>query len=141
MREAREKTTMAPCLRRFPRFVERDTAVYAVDIESKNKFCWGWLFLKDDSGDFFSDYFRKIEKDGFAWCCFCKCEIKCGSGGVRCLKEHANRSKAHERNRRIFRYNHSLPATMQAVCSKISGTADINTNNHSRLDLVLVHPH
>ena len=124
---------MAPCSRRFPRFVERDTAVDAVDIESKNKFRWDWLLLKDDSGDFFSDYFRKIEKDGFAWCCFCKCEIKYGSGGVRCLKDHANRSKAHERNRsrRIFRPNHSLPAAMQAVCSKISGTADINTNSHS----------
>ena len=133
MREAREKSTMAPCSRRFPRFVERDTAVDAVDIdlESKNKFRWDWLLLKDDSGDFFSDYFRKIEKDGFAWCCFCKCEIKYGSGGVRCLKDHANRSKAHERNRRIFRSNHSLPAAMQAVCSKISGTADINTNSHS----------
>ena len=80
---------------------------------------------------FFSDYFRKIEKDGFAWCCFCKCEIKYGIGGVRCLKDHANRSKAHERNRRIFRSNHSLPAAMQALCSKISGTADINTNSHS----------
>ena len=134
---------MALCSRRFPRFVERDTAVDAVDIESKNKFRWDWLLLKDDSGDFFSDYFRNIEKDGFAWCCFCKCEIKYCSGGVRCFKDHANRCKAHERNRsrRIFR---SIIVFLQqcrqyAVRSLVLQTLILIAT--LCLDLLLVHPH
>ena len=34
---------MAPCSRRFLMFVERDTAVDAVDLESRNKFRWDLL--------------------------------------------------------------------------------------------------
>ena len=37
MKEAREKSTMASCSRRFLTFVERDTAVDAVDLEFRNK--------------------------------------------------------------------------------------------------------
>ena len=40
MKEAREKSTMASCSRRFLTCVERDTAVDAVDLEPRNKFCW-----------------------------------------------------------------------------------------------------
>ena len=40
--------------------------------------------LKDNISDVFSDYFCKIDKDGFTWCCFCKYEIEYGSGSVRC---------------------------------------------------------
>ena len=40
MKEAREKSTMAPCSARFLSFVERDTAVDVVDLESRNKFRW-----------------------------------------------------------------------------------------------------
>ena len=47
MKEANEQST------RFPTFVKRDTAVDAVDLESRNKYCWDWLLLKDTSGDFF----------------------------------------------------------------------------------------
>ena len=43
MKEAHEKSTMAPCSRRFLTFVERDTAVDAVDLESRNKFRWDLL--------------------------------------------------------------------------------------------------
>ena len=43
MKEAREKSTMGPCSRRFLMFVERDTAVDAVDLESRNKFRWDLL--------------------------------------------------------------------------------------------------
>ena len=43
MKEAREKSTMASCSRRFLTFDERDTAVDAVDLESRNKFCWDLL--------------------------------------------------------------------------------------------------
>ena len=43
MKEAREKSTMALCSRRLFMFVERDTAVDAVDLESRNKFCWDLL--------------------------------------------------------------------------------------------------
>ena len=39
----REKSTMALCSRRFLTFVERDTAVDAVDLESRNKFRWDLL--------------------------------------------------------------------------------------------------
>ena len=38
MKEACEKSTMASCSLRFLTFVERDTAVDAVDLESRNKF-------------------------------------------------------------------------------------------------------
>ena len=43
MKEAREKSTMACCSQRFLTFVERDTAVDAVNLESRNKFCWDLL--------------------------------------------------------------------------------------------------
>ena len=43
MKEAREKSTMASCSRRFLTFVERDTAVDAMDLESSKKFCWDLL--------------------------------------------------------------------------------------------------
>ena len=43
MKEAREKSTMASCSRRFLTFVERDTSVDAVDLESRNKFHWDLL--------------------------------------------------------------------------------------------------
>ena len=46
-----------------------------------------------------------------------------------CLKDHANRFKAHERNRHIFRSNHSLPEAMQAVCSKIPGTVSSSSSS------------
>ena len=43
MKEACEKSTMASCSQRFLTFVERDTAVNAVDLESKIKFRWDLL--------------------------------------------------------------------------------------------------
>ena len=43
MKEACEKLTMETCSRRFLTFVERDTAVGEVDLESRNKFCWDLL--------------------------------------------------------------------------------------------------
>ena len=43
MKEAYEKSTMVSCSRRFLTSVKRDTAVVAVDLESRNKFCWDLL--------------------------------------------------------------------------------------------------
>ena len=43
MKEAHEKSTMTSCSRRFLTFVERDTAVDAVDLEFRNKFRWDLL--------------------------------------------------------------------------------------------------
>ena len=43
MKEAGEKSTIAWCSRRFHTFFERDTAVHAMDIESRNKFRWDFL--------------------------------------------------------------------------------------------------
>ena len=43
MKEAREKSTMASCSQRFLTFLERDTAVDAVDLEFRNKFRWDLL--------------------------------------------------------------------------------------------------
>ena len=43
MKEAREKSTMAPCSRRLVTFVKRDTVVDAVDLEFRNKFRWDLL--------------------------------------------------------------------------------------------------
>ena len=47
MKEAREISTLASCSRRFLAFVERDTAVDAVDLEFRNKFCWDLLLQHD----------------------------------------------------------------------------------------------
>ena len=43
MKEAHEKSAMALCSRRFLTFDGRDTAVDAVDLEFRNKFCWDLL--------------------------------------------------------------------------------------------------
>ena len=43
VKEAHEISSMASCSRRFLMFVERDTAVDAVDLEFRDKFCWELL--------------------------------------------------------------------------------------------------
>ena len=43
MKEARGISTVASCSQRFLTFVERDTAVGAVDLEFRNKFRWDLL--------------------------------------------------------------------------------------------------
>ena len=43
MKDACEISTTVSCSRRFLTFVERDTAVDAVNLESRNKFLWDLL--------------------------------------------------------------------------------------------------
>ena len=117
--------------RRSPSFLH--TPIDSVDLTSRNKFRWEWLLLKDNNDEFFSNFIRKIAKDGFAWCCYCKAEIKYGNSGVRALKDHANKSKAHEKKRNMFKTNQSLPAAMQIACSKIAGTATAGSSQASSL--------
>ena len=54
--------------------IENDSScsVDAIDVQAGNKFRWDWLKETDTNGYFLSKYVRKLNKDGAAWCSFCK---------------------------------------------------------------------
>ncbi|RUS83267.1 hypothetical protein EGW08_008990, partial [Elysia chlorotica] len=108
-------------------FVDRDSPIDIIDCSSKNKFRWEWLTAKDKQDDFLSEYVRKVNKDGVAWCCHCRCEVKYGNRGVQAFRDHS-KTTLHARNRNTEKTNMRLPAAMQAVKDRINGTATASTS-------------
>ena len=110
-----------------PDIIVRDAVpVDTIDFTSKNKFKWEWLTVADKFGDSLSKYIRKISKDGVAWCCYCKSEIKYANGGRRCLLDHANKTKTHEKNRIFTNTNQQLPLAFQCLKEKVSGSSSMS---------------
>ena len=107
------------------RFVDRDDdtrkSYYA---RVKNKFKWEWLTEKDTHGDFLSSDIRKIDANRFAWCCFYRNVVNYSNSGKACFRCYA-KSKVDQRERRLNKTNHQLPAAIQATQDKISGSVKL----------------
>ena len=105
--------------------VRDDNTRKTYDARVKNKFKWEWLTEKDTHGGFLSSDIRKIDADGLAWCCFCRnvdlvnYSNQAYSGKV-CFRSYASKSKVDQRERRLNKTNHQLPAAIQATQGKIS---------------------
>ena len=98
------------------RFVDReDDARKTYDARVKNKFKWEWLTEKDTHGDFLSSDIRKIDADGLSWCCFCQNVVNYSNSGKACFRSYASKSKVDQRERRLNKTNHQLPAAIQAT--------------------------
>ena len=101
------------------RFVDRDHDTRKTyDARVKNKFKWEWLIEKDTHGDFLSSDIRKINADELAWCCFCRNVVNYSNSGKA-------KSKVDQRERRLNKTNHQLPAAIQATQDKISGSVKL----------------
>jgi hypothetical protein len=66
--------------------LSRSANIKEVDRGVKNEFNWKWLEETDENGDFLSDYVRKINQPGRAFCTWCNDTLKYGSSGKRDLK-------------------------------------------------------
>ena len=100
------------------RFVDREDdkrKTYAARV--KNKFKLEWLTEEDTHGDFLSSDIRKIDADGLAWCCFCRKVVNYSNSGKACFSSYARSSKlkVDQRERRLNKTNHQLPAAIQAT--------------------------
>ena len=101
------------------RFVDRDHDTRKTyDARVKNKFKWEWLTEKDTHGDFLSSDIRKIDADELAWCCFCR-------NVVNYSNSCKAKSKVDQRERRLNKTNHQLPAAIPATQDKISGSVKL----------------
>ena len=69
---------------------------------------------KDENGEFFSDYVRKLTEPGMAYCVSCKDRIKYASNGKKSFFGHAKKS-AHVKARRALKETQSLPTIMMAT--------------------------
>ena len=114
-------------------FVERDDETRKTyDAGVKNKFKWEWLTEKDIHGDFLSSYIRKLDADGLTWCCFCRNVVNYSNRRIDLdlaarpvLESYASKSKVDQRERRLNKTNHQLPAAIQATQDKISGSVKL----------------
>ena len=62
--------------------IEREEVGCVRDLEEgvKNKWRWSWLEIKDENGDYLSEYIRKIRQPGKAIC------VWCGEKQIRCIR-------------------------------------------------------
>ena len=97
-------------------YVKREGRVDVKELDKglKNKFCWAWLEEKDDNGDFFADYYRKLKEPGMAYCETCCDRINYGSNGKKALLSHAKK-KNHKAARNAFKNSQSLPTVFTAT--------------------------
>ena len=73
--------------------LDRTANINNVDAGIKNKWNWKWTEEKDCHGVFLSDYMRKINKKGIAFCNLCQCKINYGNGGKRDILRHSQKKK------------------------------------------------
>ena len=103
------------------RFVDRDDytrKTYDARVK-KFKFKREWLAEKDTRWDFLSSDIRKIDATGLAWCCFCRNVVDNSNSAKVCFRSYA-KSKINQREYRLNKTNHQLPAAIQATQDKIS---------------------
>ncbi|XP_041465527.1 uncharacterized protein LOC121416126 isoform X2 [Lytechinus variegatus] len=84
----------------------------------KNKWRWSWLEIKDENGDYLSEYIRKIRQSGKAICMWCNGkQINYGASGFKALRGHAT-SKGHRQWRGARKGAQLLPSVFQAAAQK-----------------------
>lgn len=59
--------------------------VREIDDACRDKWKWEWLEMSDDTGNFLSDYIRKLNSAGKATCIICNCVISYGKSGRKKL--------------------------------------------------------
>ena len=110
--------------------VRDDNTRKTYDARIKNKSKWEWLTEKDTHGDFLSSDIRKIDADGLAWCCFCRNVVnytlqQYAYSDKICFRSYASKSKVDQRELRLNKTNHQLPAAIQATQDKIYGSVKL----------------
>ena len=80
-----------------------------IDEKVKNKWNWAWLQEKDVNGDYLSDYMRKIDACGLAFCIYCNKTLSYGSTGKSDLFKHAKSSPKHLPNKVNYLKTTTLP--------------------------------
>ena len=61
--------------------IDRTVNISDIDKTVKNKFKWEWLTARDNNGDFYSEYIRKLSSSGMALCKWCNHKINYGTSG------------------------------------------------------------
>lgn len=98
------------------KFVNRSGRVNIKEIDKvvKNKFNWSWMEEKDCNNEHLSEYIRKLNEPGIAYCITCKERLKYGSSGKKLLHDHA-KNKNHVKGRRALQCTQSLPSAFTAT--------------------------
>ena len=79
-----------------------------------------WLEEKDVNGDFISDYIRKIDAGGLAFCVYCNKPVCYGSSGKKDILAHAKKSPHHLFNKKDYRQTTCLPLSWSQPSSSSS---------------------
>ena len=99
-----------------------------VDAGCKNEnWSWNWSWLEDVSGDFISDYIRKIDASGLAFCIYCNKPVSYGSSGEKDILAHARKSPNHLRNKIDYHQSTCLPLSW-SQSSTYGGTRYLKPN-------------
>ena len=81
-------------------------------------------------GEFFSKYIRKLNKDGFAWCTYCRSELNYSKKGKGILMRHS-KTNVHTKNRKTIQLTTPLPNAYQCVKDKIDGKSTITSTSNT----------
>ena len=102
--------TVTMCDRKFVERGDDDAAVRSIDQDVKNKWNWKWMEREVD-GCHLSDFIRKLDKCGLAFCVWCSSEIKYGSNGAKALMQHCSQGK-HTAQVKARKTNYKLPGKL-----------------------------
>ena len=75
------------------KILDRDANIKEIDAKCSNKFSWSWLEMKDNNGDFYSDWARKVNLAGKTLCIWCDDTLSYGSSGKKTLTKHSASAK------------------------------------------------
>ena len=89
-----------------------------VNVAYENKQNWSWLEEKGVTGDFISDFIRKIDASGLAFCIYCNKPASYGSSGKKDISAHARKSPSHLRNKKENHQSTRLPLSWSQPSSK-----------------------
>ena len=79
-----------------------------VGVACKSKWNWSSLEEKDVNGDFISDYIRKIDASGLAFCVYCNKPVSYGCSGRKDILAHARKSPNHLCNKKDYHQSTGL---------------------------------
>lgn len=77
--------------------LERTDDLQKIEDGVKNKWKWIWCEERDGNGDFYSEYLRKIDKPGKAYCNWCQKPVAYGGKGKASMKQHSEKD-SHKKN-------------------------------------------
>ena len=103
------------------------TEIAVIDKGVKNPFKWHWLERKDVHKMYYSEWVRKVDISGKAWCLLCKKLLNYSNQGITGFDTHAKGDK-HKEVVLSLKNNTILPTTHHAeepqpVCTMPYGAA------------------